>query len=151
MKNVSLQYKGSLKKVSLAVNKANEILNSEEFYNQIRAYRKFDNSTLSPEVISRLMQDSGHKIEVSVNWIVPIANPRHDKIHVSGWDFSPVMGTGVNNLIYETVHCIDCLYEALHKNGMQRKSANLTAPWVIGAIAELMAKETGISNYKPVA
>jgi len=139
MKNVSLLYSGNLKKVSTAVKKANEILSSPQFYEQIRAYKKFDNSPLSPEIISRLMQDSGHEIQVSVNWIIPIVNNKHNKISVSGWDFSSNLPTGVNNLIYETVNSIDCLYDILNNESSDhRSSGSLTAPWVIGAIAEVM-------------
>ena len=138
MKHVNLFYSGHLRKVSSAVAKANEILGSEEFYDQIRAYKKFDNSPLSPEIISRLMQDFGHRIEVNVNWFVPSTRTKHDRINVSGWEFSSNLATGVNNLIYETVNSIDCLYDILNNENNQRGSVNLTAPWVIGAIAEVM-------------
>lgn len=138
MKNVNLRYNGKIKKVSNAVAKANEILASEQFYDQIRAYKKFDNSALSPEIISRLMQDSGHQIDVSVNWLSPNVKTRHNKISLSGWDFSSNLATGVNNLIYETVNSVDCLYDILNNEPNQRSSGSLTAPWVIGAIAEVM-------------
>jgi len=138
MKNVHLHYTGNLKKVTNAVKKANEILASAQFYEQIRAYKKFDNSALSPDIISRLMQDSGHQIEVKVNWIIPTIKTRHDKINISGWDFSSNLATGVNNLIYETVNSIDCLYDILNNETEHRDSGSLTAPWVIGAIAEVM-------------
>ncbi|PBQ31225.1 hypothetical protein CNR22_05410 [Sphingobacteriaceae bacterium] len=139
MKNVSLHYNGKLKKVSIAVNKANEILSSTQFYEQIRAYKKFDNSPLSPEIISRLLQDSGHQIEVTVNWIVPIVKTKHNKISVSGWDFSSNLPAGVNNLIYETVNSMDCLYNILNNESVPSyNQGSLTAPWVIGAIAEVM-------------
>ncbi len=138
MKNVHLHYAGNLKKVNNAVTKANEILSSAQFYDQIRAYKKFDNSALSPEIISRLMQDSGHRIEVKVSWIVPTIKTRHDKINVSGWDFSTNLPAAVNNLIYETVNSIDCLYDILNNESVHRDSGSLTAPWVIGAIAEVM-------------
>lgn len=139
MNNVRLQYSGNLKKVQVAVNKANEILSSFQFYDQIRAYKKFDNSALSPDVISRLMQESGHSIEVSVNWVLPVVQIRHNKICVSGWDFSSNIGTAVNNLIYETVNSIDCLYHLTNDEEPQSEATSLTAPWVIGAIAEVMA------------
>lgn len=140
MKNVHLNYEGQIRKVKSAVNKANEILSRPEFYDQIRAYRKFDNSALSPEIISRLMQESGHQITVSVNWIIPITGPKYDKIVVSGWDFSPNLATAVNSLIYETVNSIDCLYDILNNDSHAKQADSLTAPWVIGAIAEVMVK-----------
>jgi len=138
MKNVNLHYSGSLTKVSSAVKKANEILGSSQFYDQIRAYKKFDNSALSPEIISRLLQDSGHQIEVSVNWFIPTTKTKYNKISLSGWEFSSNLPAGVNNLIYETVNSIDCLYDILNNENNPRSSGSLTAPWVIGAIAEVM-------------
>ena len=138
MKNVHLLYSGNVRKVCNAVSKANEILGSAQFYDQIRAYKKFDNSALSPEIISRLMQDSGHQIEVKVNWIVPLVKTKHDRISISGWDFSSNLATGVNNLIYETVNSIDRLYDILNNDSDSKDEVSLTAPWVIGAIAEVM-------------
>lgn len=137
MKNVQLHYSGSIKKVKNAVNKANEVLSSDEFYNQIKAYYRFDNSTLSPEVISDLMQDSGQLIEVSVNWIIPTAKTRHDRINLSAWDFSSQLGTAVNTLIYETVFSMDRLH-ALRNNPGQMMKNSLTASILIGTIAEVM-------------
>lgn len=142
MKHVHLHYSGKIKKVKSAVDKANEILGSSEFYEQIRAYKRFDSSTLSPEVISRLMQESGHRIEVRVNWIVPNIKTKHDRICLSGWEFSAKLGTGVNNLIHETVNCMDNLYDMMNSEKEARNYGQHTAPWVIGAIAEIMVKST---------
>lgn len=140
MKNVSLKYTGNLKKVKTAVSKANEILSSADFYNQIRAYKKFDNSALSPEIIARLMQESGHEITVHVNWVITSPATKFDKIILSGWDFSSNLATGVNTLIYETVNSIDSLYNILNADKTSHRTERQTASWVIGAIAEVMVK-----------
>jgi hypothetical protein len=139
MKNVSLNYAGNLKKVKSAVSKANEILSSADFYNQIRAYKKFDNSALSPEIIARLMQESGHEISVYVNWVIVSPNTKFDRITLSGWDFSSNLASGVNTIIYETVNSIDSLYNILN-NDHEHHPDRQTASWVIGAIAEVMVK-----------
>jgi hypothetical protein len=140
MKNIRLKYSGRVKRVARAVDKANEILECQEFYDLIRAYKNFDNSALSPEVIARLMQDSGHQIHVKVHAFLPILPSQHDKIFVSIWDFGRSVGANVNMLIYETVNCMDSLYDILNTEAAQRTSGNHTAPWVIGAIAEVMAE-----------
>jgi hypothetical protein len=140
MKQVKLIYRGKLKKVITAVNKANEILGSIEFYTQIRAYKQFNNSALSPEIISRLMQESGHEIEVKINWFMPNLKTSYDRISISAWDFSSNLGTGVNTLIFETVKAIDNLYDILHQEVGGNEADRHTAPWVIGAIAEVMVK-----------
>jgi hypothetical protein len=140
MKNVCLNYTGNLKKVKIAVTKANEILSSVDFYNQIRAYKKFDNSSLSPEIIARLMQESGHEITIKVNWIITSPSTKFDKIILPAWDFSDNLATGVNTIIYETVNSIDSLYNILNDEQGDLHAERHTACWVIGAIAEVMVK-----------
>jgi hypothetical protein len=139
MKNVRLTYTGKIKKVRLAVDKANEILSSEDFYNQIKAYKKFNNSCLSPEIIARLMQESGHEVVVRVTWLTSSAS-EYNRIRVSGWDFGSNLAGGVNVLIYETVNAIDKLYNVLNTADSESYSDKYTAPWVIGTIAEIMVK-----------
>lgn len=144
MKNVQLYYSGTISKVRSAVEKANEILCSEELYEMIKVNGNYDNSNLSSETLTKLMQESGHEIEVSVNWIVPIVNNTHDKIVLSGWDFSSELGFGVNMLINETVCSIDRLHELLNRNGQQRPTRYFTAPYIIGAIAQNMV----VNNHR---
>jgi len=135
MQNISLHYNGSLKKVRSAVNAANEILGSEEFYKAIMNYKHFDNSTLSPNIIADLIATSGQKIEVTVNWFIPIVKMGYDKIGLSGWDFSDKLGEGVNKLIYETIYCVDCLNE-FNKGNKNIESGTHTAPILIASLAE---------------
>lgn len=140
-KNVHLTYSGKIRKIKAAVDKTNEILASPQFYDQIRAYKKFDNSALSPEIIARLMQESNHEIIVKVNSLIPPVSATHyNKITLWHWDFSNNLGHGVNLLIHETVNAIDCLYDILNNENGTRSQDNLTAPWIIGAIAEVMVK-----------
>ena len=136
MKNVTLHYTGTLRKVSTAVNKANEILCSENFYEAIKRYPQFDNSPLNPKIIASIIGESGQRIKVTVNWIIPIVNRSHDRIGLSGWDFSSNLGTGVNTLIYETVYCADCLYDLFYKKSNDKNLGINTAPFLIAAMAE---------------
>ena len=141
MKNVTLFYKGHLTKVKTAVSKANEILATKQFYTMIRGYKQFDSSELSPDTISKLMEDSGQRIEVKVNWIWPVPQTRHNKITLSAWDFSSCVDRGVNNLIHETVLSMNCLHGIINHKPEPPDHLSLTAPWVIGSIAEtLIAK-----------
>lgn len=140
MKNhVRLVYTGKIKKVLDAVQKTNEILSSPEFYQQIRLYKKFDHCELSPDMIANLMENSGHLITVKVNWFLPAgagANPH--RITVCRDDFNGDLAAGVNTLIYQTVSAIN----SLHYKKSQRQAGHdqMTASWVIGAIAEVMVK-----------
>lgn len=138
MKNVTLTYKGHLTKVKTAVSKANEILAAKQFYNMIRGYKQFDQNELSPETISQLLEDSGHRITVTVNWLFPIPRPSHKTITISAWDFSGNLAAGVNELIKGTVSSIDRLYAIQNNKPSSEYSTNQTAPWVIGSIAEIL-------------
>ena len=143
-KNVKLLYDGKIRKVRIAVNKANEILADPEFYNQIRAYTKFNENDLSPDAVSKLMEESEHRILVNVSFVMPIASAQtmnHDEIRVSYWNFNKALPAGVNTLVHHTVNAID-IFNAIKNNNRLRKKfpEGNSAPWVIGAIAEIMVK-----------
>lgn len=151
MKNVKLNYSGNIKKVRQAVARANIILGSEVFYSQIRAYKTFNSSLLSPEVISDLLQKSGHTIDVKVSWLLPNLKTRKDIICISGWDFSNKIPKAVNQLIYETVNSIDYFYHVSSNNRDVYQPECVTACWVIGTIAEIMTLEPKPVNLSSVS
>lgn len=140
--NVRLIYLGRVKKVSRAIRKANEILSDPEFYSLIRDYKKFGED-LSPEVIASLMERNNHEIIVHVSYLMPIkiASTRSaSRITLSYWNMSKDLPVAVNAIIHETVNAIDHLHAALNKENEQMYHRRETAPWVIGAIAEIMVK-----------
>ncbi len=139
--NVRLIYLGRIKKIRGAVRKANEILADPEFYEQIRGYKKFDNTDLSPEVIAGMMEGNNHEIIISVSFLsffTHASTGSSGRISLSYWNFSKDLPSAVNTLIHETVNAIDYL----NSNGYEKRSTfeRPTAPWVIGAIAEIMVK-----------
>lgn len=142
--NVRLIYLGRIKKIRMAVRKANEILNDPEFYNLIRDYKKFGED-LPPEVIAQLMEENNHEIVVRVSFLMPIrvASTRSaSTIRLSYWNMSNDLPVAVNTIIHETVKAMDYLHSALHnkRDMMIHNHEGQTAPWVIGAIAEIMVK-----------
>jgi hypothetical protein len=140
--NVRLIYLGRVKKIRKAVRKANEILGDPEFYNLIRDYKKFGED-LSPEVIASLMEKNNHEIIVRVSYLMPIkvASTRSAaSITLSYWNMSNDLAVAVNAIIHETVNAIDHLHAALNKESVNQYHRRETAPWVIGAIAEIMVK-----------
>lgn len=139
MRYVQLIYNGKLEKVERAVAKANEILRSDDFYKQIKAYKEFNQSCLSPEIIVNLMRESGHTVVVRVNWLAP-SSCKYDCIRVSGWDFSSNLAASVNLLIYETVRAVGEYHQQLYASEQQSYDDKYTAPWVISTIAEIMVK-----------
>jgi hypothetical protein len=141
-KYVRLIYLGQVKKVRSAVNKANEILSNPEFYDQIRGYKKFDNTDLSPEVIADLMEENSHEINVSLSFLMLTSSATvtsSSNIMLSYWNFSKDLPSAVNTLIHETVNAMDRLHSVIQQKPMESKPRP-TAPWVIGAIAEIMVK-----------
>jgi len=141
---VQLIYSGGLLKVDRAVAKANEILHSQEFYEEIRKKPSFDYSKLSPQEIATLMEQASWEITIKAAF-KPIANASTEGPHlikVSNIRFSSHLPTAVNTLIHETVHAIDWHNGELEftHNGNSPIGQENTAPWVIGAIAESLVK-----------
>lgn len=146
--HIKLVYNGRNVNVIAAVKKANEILNSKYFYDEIRKYPKFDNSQLSGREIADRMEKANQDVKIARK-IKPIANAAtttSDKIKISRSLFGKdatgnfSLSIAVNTLIHETVHAVDFLNtgnEFTH-NGNKPKDQENTAPWVIGAIAETM-------------
>lgn len=145
--HITLVYKGKKAKIKNAVDKANEILNSYAFYEEIRKIDSFANSSLSGHYVASLMENSKQVIVV-VGAFRPIANASttsSDKIKVSIFHFSSNLSIGVNTLIHETVHAVDFLdgegIDFTHSdNNNDDHKQDKTAPWIIGEIAEKMVK-----------
>ncbi len=140
-KNVRLIYLGRIKKIRAAVRKANEILADPEFYDQIKGYRQFNYTDLTPDEIARQMQENNYEIIVQVSllsFFLPAYTNSGNKIVVSYWNFSSDLPSAVNSLIHETVNAIDFLNH--HSKGMKYYNERAAAPWIIGAIAEVMVK-----------
>ena len=143
---INLVYNGNNENVTKAVQKADEILNTKYFYDEIRKIEKFDNSKLTGQEIADRMEKANQKVTV-VRKIKPIANAStttSDKIKISrslfGKNFAGKfdINTAVNTLIHETVHAVDFLNtgnEFTHDGNSPVGQEN-TAPWVIGDIAE---------------
>ena len=146
-----LIYDGSNENVITAVKKANEILNSKYFYDEVRKVPRFDNTKLSGHEIADRMEKANQDIKI-VRKIKPIANAStktSDKIKISSSLFGKdstgnfSLSIAVNTLIHETVHAVDFLSsgsEFTHDENSPEGQEN-TAPWVIGAIAEKMVEE----------
>lgn len=142
---ITLYYSGKLNKVKVAVSKANDILSSSLFYDEIRKQESFDFTALSPSEIADLMEQSNHVIRIKTA-PKPIANASTtsaEEITVSSLRFSRHLPTAVNTLIHETVHAIDFLNGELDftHDGNRAEGQERTAPWVIGEIAEKMVSE----------
>ncbi|HOZ86536.1 MAG TPA: hypothetical protein PL029_02205 [Bacteroidia bacterium] len=140
-KNVRLIYLGRIRKIRSAVRKANEILSDPEFYEQIKGYRKFNYTDLTPDEIASQMQENNHEIIVNVSFLsffLPAYANSSNKIVLSFWNFSKDLPAAVNILIHETVNTIELMNN--NNRGNKYYNERAAAPWIIGAIAEVMVK-----------
>lgn len=142
---VQLQYSGSKRKVSRAVEKANEILAAPAFYEQIAQADPFDFTSFSPGEIADILKSAGQTIIIKSKLLMPIANASTQSsqlIEVSSLRFSKHLPTAVNTLIHETVHAIDFIDHSLEftHDGNESVNQENTAPWRIGKIAENMVE-----------
>lgn len=143
-KHIYLKYTGSRKSIINAVTAANKVLNSPNFYTQIRALTRLDNTDSSAVQIANLLETATDTIEIVARFM-PIANAKTttaSRIKVSTWNFSDELSIAVNTLIHETVHAIDWkdgkqTFTHSSNNNSDHKQ-DYTAPWQIGAIAERM-------------
>lgn len=143
----TLIYKGHNKKVKEQVEKANCILQDATFYEIIASNKIFDNCQLTGREVAFFIKHCPIKVEVKYSWRMIIANAstKDSKIiRISRWHFDNSTKEGINTLIHELVHAVDWYNGELefthssndNSDGLQ----DYTAPWVIGLIAENLAK-----------
>ncbi|RCS28100.1 hypothetical protein DUT90_01980 [Polaribacter sp. WD7] len=142
-----INYKGKFSQIITAIEDANDILNSEEFYQLISNHGDFNCSDFSSEDISNIIKKS--KLEVEV------------KIYKPRWRYSKVLGYFIkskpnkiflnsrkiyrdtnsitNTIIHEYVHAVD---NDNNSNAIEFghicQSFTNTAPYVIGSYAEFL-------------
>jgi hypothetical protein len=149
--HVTLVYTGDNADVIAAVKKANEILSTKAFYDEIRKVAYFDNSKLTGREVADRMEKANQQV-VIIRKFKPIANAStktSDKIKLSRSLFGEdstgkfLLSIAVNTLIHETVHAVDFLGtgDEFTHDGNKKDGQENTAPWVIGAIAEKMVED----------
>jgi hypothetical protein len=141
-KNVRLIYDGSLGKIKTAVNHANSILNDPEFYNQIRNYKKFEDTVLSSYYVAHVLEESSLEISVVTTPLFSskiTAADSPNQITINRWDFNTSLSKRVNTLIHHTVNAVAMVNKNIKSNNNTHLEA---APNVIAGIAAVMAKQT---------
>jgi hypothetical protein len=145
--NMKINYKGNYEQVKLAVEDANEILYSREFYELINQRENFNCTEKTPQEISKILQETDLEIEV--------------KTYKPKWRYSKVLGYFVkskpknvflnsrklyretssitNTIVHEYVHAVDNHFENTAIDfGHNCGTFKNTAPYTIGNIAEIM-------------
>ncbi len=145
--NMKINYKGNYEQVKLAVEDANEVLYSNEFYELIRQHTNFNCSKKTPQEIADIIQNTSLEVEV--------------KLYKPRWRFSKVLGYFVkskpnnlflnsrklyrdtssisNTIVHEYVHAVDNNFDnTIIDFGHNCGTLKNTAPYVIGNIAEII-------------
>lgn len=141
---MKLVFKGRNRKLIAAVRSANEILQMPEFYKQIAAKGKFDNSDIPAAEIAQLIQNFPADVTVLTWWNkLSTANARTNNakfIEINKAKLRRAKKSIVNTLIHELVHAIDFANGGLDFTHVDNSNDNgeedNTAPWFIGKIAE---------------
>jgi hypothetical protein len=152
---MKINYKGNYEQVKIAVEDANEILYSKEFYELINKREDFNCTEKKPKEISKILQETDLEIEV--------------KTYKPKWKHSKVLGYFVkskprnvflnvrklnrqtssitNTIIHEYVHAVDNHFDNSVINfGHSCGTFKNTAPYIIGNIAEIMIEGNNIIN-----
>jgi hypothetical protein len=147
MKKLQLHYSGQVLKIRTAVEAVNILLHDPEFYDRIKSYQKFDDSTLDPSIIAGLIEECEHSVTIIAHFFPTSSNRTfYDTIHLQRWNFPEHLPTAVNYLIREAVFALDCLYGLGHRKKRASESFNNSACLIIGAIAEAIVTERKINN-----
>lgn len=142
---LNIHYSGGNKKIINAVIEANKIISNTEFYKQIERINSFYNSSYSGLQISTEMKNLTKTVEVLVYW-----NPftksnakTQNAIKVNTAKLHRDLKSITNTLIHELVHFVDwsvnSKWDYTHK-GQAYETIPVSAPYVIGAIAESLIK-----------
>jgi hypothetical protein len=142
--HISLVYTGNLKKVKVAVKRANEILCDPEFYDHIRGCQSFENTVLSAFYVAQILEKLHLEITVEVGSIFSFEATKTvscNKIVMNFWDVNTPLAQRVDTLVRHTVDAVDLMNTHIKKDKNRKRANEATAPCVIGSIARVMAAE----------
>lgn len=144
---ITLIFSGRSASLMKAVEKANEILASDTFYETIAALPQMSNTTLSSSEIAKILKTTDQKIVVQTYW-----NPfggttkclNSYRFEVNRKKISSVTAYAVNTLINETIHAIALLGNQINFSNSEHYSEEEenAFPWRIGEIAEIITRKT---------
>jgi hypothetical protein len=145
---MKLIFKGSQTNIIDAVNKANEILSNNAFWEQVEKLPQFDNTKLTPAQIADILRTSDQEIQIKTYWSFNPFRPRTcvnattvsaTLIKINTRCFSDDLKTAVNTLVHESTHAADFLdgkWDFTHVDNSNDGEEDNTAPWAIGQLAE---------------
>lgn len=144
---ITLLFLGRNASIMKAVEKANEILASDTFYETIAALPQMSNTNLSSKEIAKTLKTTDQKITIHTYWnpfgaTTKTLNPY--KFEVNTQKISSVTAYAVNTLINETIHVISLFGNniKISNNDHYYEEEENVFPWKIGEIAEIISRKT---------
>ena len=145
---VQIQYAGMRPAVEDAVSKANALLRTEHFYEQIRKFAVFDMADISPAKITDLMRNAGITVNVDLYYALsPVKNidgfdDLEDPLtlHMNIWKLNRSVASICNSLVHGCVHAVNARYSQYYFGHGDRtlEGKQHTAPYKIGNIAQML-------------
>ncbi|MFY0481344.1 hypothetical protein ACI6PS_01960 [Flavobacterium sp. PLA-1-15] len=141
---ITLIFSGHSTSISKAVQRANEILASDIFYEKIASLPQMCNTRLSSPEIATILKTTNRKIIIQTFWNPFGAKTKNKSSYgflVNRKKISTVTAYAVNTLINETIHAIGSLENEidLSKLPYDEEEENIF-PWKIGVIAEIISR-----------
>jgi len=144
---ITLLFSGRSASVMKAVEKANEILASDTFYETIAALPQMSNTTLSSAEIAKILKTTDRKITVDTFWNPFGATTKtmnSYRFDVNTNKISCVTAYAVNTLINQTIQVIALLGNKINFSNSEHynEEEENAFPWRIGEIAEIITRKT---------
>jgi|GEM_PF-6971998 len=144
---ITLLFSGRSASIMKAVEKANEILASDTFYETIAALPQMSNTTLSSPEIAKILKKTDQKITIHTYWNpfgAPTKTLNSYRFEVNRRKISSVTAYAVNTLINETIHVIALLGNQINFSNSEHyhEEEENAFPWRIGEIAEIISRKT---------
>jgi hypothetical protein len=139
------------RRVREAVDVANDLFRTDDFYDRIARQRRFDLSTVSSETIAELMRGSNINVNLDLYYsLSPLHNiDGYDDaadpcvVHLNLWRIDRSVGSLCNSIIHGCVHAVNARINLYYFNQYYfghgdhyLNGKEHTAPYAIGAIGQ---------------
>ncbi|WP_157485910.1 hypothetical protein [Flavobacterium soli] len=144
---ITLLFSGRSASIMKAVQKANEILASDTFYEKIALLPQMSNTSLTSPEIARILKTTNRKITIHTYWN-PFGKTTKKmnayQFEVNTNKISCVTAYAVNTLINETIQVIALLGDQINFSNSDHyhEEEENAFPWRIGEIAEIISRKT---------
>lgn len=150
---IKLLYKGHNRPIIKAVKKANDALQSVDFYEKVASLPQMSNTNLSSPEIASILMANNQEIVVQCYWN-PFGKPTKIKqpclFMVNTYNLSCITAFVVNTLINETIlslalKCDSLNFEKINADEMEYPNI---FPRRLGEVAEIITRKNKLSRLK---